>query len=388
MYKDKRISKRDFIKYSLMGFGGASLALHSKTNIASRLFFPEMQQDPLKLMENAKEAMYYEKMDETRMLCQLCPHECIIFPKKRGDCHNRINYKGKLYTIAYANPCAVHVDPIEKKPLFHFLPTSKALSIATAGCNLSCMNCQNWNISQVGPEETRNYDLPPQKVVETCINYNCDSIAYTYSEPIAFYEYTYDTSVIARQKGIKNIFISAGYIQEKPLRKISKYLDAANIDLKSFDDDTYKRLNAGSLKPILNTLKTLKEEGVWVEITNLIVPSWTDDMDMIKKMCEWLAENGLGEAPLHFSRFTPRYKLKHLPVTPVSKMNKARKIAQQAGMKYVYVGNVPGHEGESTFCPECEKVLLKRRGFYILQNNLNNNQCKYCGAKIAGVWEK
>lgn len=370
-----------------MGLGGASVVLHSKTNIASRLFAPEVQQDPLKLMEKAKEAMYYEKMDETRMLCQLCPHECIIFPKKRGDCHNRINYNGKLYSIAYANPCAVHVDPIEKKPLFHFLPTSKAFSIATAGCNLSCMNCQNWNISQVGPEETRNYDLPPQKVVDRCINYNCDSIAYTYSEPIAFYEYTYDTSIIARQRGIKNIFISAGYIHEKPLRKISKYLDAANIDLKSFDDDIYKKLNAGSLQPVLNTLKTLKEEGVWIEITNLIVPSWTDDMNMIKKMCEWLAENGLDEAPLHFSRFTPRYKLKHLPVTPVSKMNQARKIAQQTGMKYVYVGNVPGHEGESTFCPECEKVLLKRRGFYILENNLDNNLCKYCGAKIAGVWQ-
>ncbi len=388
MHKDKHISKRDFIKYSLMGLGGASVLLHSKINIASRLLTPEVQQDPLKLMEKAKEAMYYEKMDETRMLCQLCPHECIIFPKKRGDCHNRINYNGKLYTIAYANPCAVHVDPIEKKPLFHFLPTSKAFSIATAGCNLSCMNCQNWNISQVGPEETRNYDLPPGKVVDNCINYNCDSIAYTYSEPIAFYEYTYDTSIIARQKGIKNIFISAGYIHEKPLRKISKYLDAANIDLKSFDEDTYKKLNAGSLQPVLNTLKTLKEEGVWIEITNLIVPSWTDDMDMIKKMCEWLAENGLDEAPLHFSRFTPRYKLKHLPVTPVSKMNKARKIAQQAGLKYVYVGNVPGHEGESTFCPECEKVLLKRRGFYILENNLDNNFCKYCGAIIAGVWQK
>lgn len=388
MHKNKRISKRDFIKYSLMGLGGASVVLHSKTNIASRLFAPEVQQDPLKLMEKAKEAMYYEKMDETRMLCQLCPHECIIFPKKRGDCHNRINYNGKLYTIAYANPCAVHVDPIEKKPLFHFLPTSKAFSIATAGCNLSCMNCQNWNISQVGPEETRNYDLPPQKVVDRCINYNCDSIAYTYSEPIAFYEYTYDTSVIARQKGIKNIFISAGYIHKKPLRKISKYLDAANIDLKSFDDDIYKKLNAGSLQPVLNTLKILKEEGVWIEITNLIVPSWTDDMDMIKKMCEWLTEKGLDEAPLHFSRFTPRYKLKHLPVTPVSKMNNARKIAQQAGMKYVYIGNVPGHEGESTFCPDCGKVLLKRRGFYILENNLNKDQCKYCNAEIAGVWEK
>jgi pyruvate formate lyase activating enzyme len=320
------------------------------------------------------------------MRCQICPNECDIKEGEAGDCRNRVNKKGKLWSTAYGNPCAIHVDPIEKKPLNHFLPGTTAFSIATAGCNLACLNCQNWTISQKSPDETRNYDLPPDKVVENCIEQKCASIAYTYSEPITFYEYTYDTSVLAHQAGIKNVLVSAGYINRDPLLKFCKVIDGANIDLKSFSNDIYLKLNAGKLQPVLDTLLTLKEEGVWLEITNLVVPSWTDDMDLIKKMSNWLAEKGFTETPLHFSRFTPMYKLTQLPPTPVKSLENARDIAIAEGLKHVYIGNVPGADYQNTRCPECGNLAIERRGYSILQNNIVNGKCKSCGSTVAGVW--
>jgi pyruvate formate lyase activating enzyme len=215
---------------------------------------------------------------------------------------------------------------------------------------------------------------------------NCKSIAYTYSEPIAFYEYFLDSSRIAHKNGIKNVMVSAGYINEKPLREVAKYLDAANIDLKSFEEEIYTRLNAGKLEPILNTLKILKEEGVWLEITNLVVPEWTDNMDMIKKMCKWLYKNGFEHTPLHFSRFSPLYKLTHLPLTPVTTLNQAYLIAKEEGLNYVYIGNVPGSDKQNTFCPSCNKVVIERKGYKILQKNIINGKCKLCNSAIAGVW--
>ena len=299
-----------------------------------------------------------------------------------------MNIEEKLYCYAYGNPCAVHVDPIEKKPLYHFYPTSAAYSIATAGCNLACLNCQNWEISQTSPKKTRNYDLPPEKVVEEAIQNKCKSIAYTYSDPVAFWEYTYDTAKIARQEGIKNVLVSAGYIHEKPLREWCKYIDAANIDLKSFSDEIYEMLNAGTLEPVLNTLKILKEENVWLEITNLIVPDWTDDMDMIKKMCDWLAENGFNNTPLHFSRFHPQYKLTNLPATPASVLNQAKDIAHTAGINHVYIGNVPGTKASNTHCPGCKKLLIERKGYYITTNKIKNGNCEFCSEQISGIWAK
>ncbi|MCF8230109.1 MAG: AmmeMemoRadiSam system radical SAM enzyme, partial [Bacteroidales bacterium] len=291
--------------------------------------------------------------------CLLCPQACVLKEGEVGDCKTNVNYGEKLYSITYGNPCAVHVDPIEKKPLFHFLPETLAFSIATAGCNLACLNCQNWEISQSSPKETRNYDLFPDQVVKKAKEYQCQSIAYTYSDPVAFYEYTYDTSKLAREEGLKNVLISAGYINEEPLRELCKYADAANIDLKSFSNEIYEMLNAGTLEPILNTLKILKEEGIWLEITNLVVPDWTDDFDMIKKMCAWLAENGFEDTPLHFSRFHPTYKLQKLPPTPRSTLMKARETGFSEGLKYVYVGNIPGTDAENTYCPNCNKLIIK-----------------------------
>jgi pyruvate formate lyase activating enzyme len=305
---------------------------------------------------------------------------------KAGSCRTNVNYDGKLYSISYGNPCAVNIDPIEKKPFFHYLPGTLTYSIATAGCNLACLNCQNWEISQVSPKETRNYDLMPDAVVVEAKKANCKAIAYTYSDPVAYYEYTLDTSILARQQGIKNLMVSAGYINPDPMRRLSKYLDAARIDLKSFSDEIYEMLNAGTLQPVLDTLKILKEEGVWLEIINLVIPTWTDDFDMIKEMCDWLAENDLNMVPLHFSRFQPLYKLTNLPATPVASLEKARQIALNAGIKYAYIGNVPGHEGENTYCPKCKKMIIERKGFVILQNFIVNSKCSFCQEKIEGVW--
>ena len=318
--------------------------------------------------------------------CQICPNNCILKEGLDSICRTHVVKDGKLYTIAYGNPCSVHTDPIEKKPLFHYLPATSSFSIATAGCNFACLNCQNWEISQASPKDTRNVELFPEKVVEEAIKGGCKSIAYTYSEPIAWYEYAFDTAKLARTRGIKNLLISNGYINEKPLRDLARYLDAANINLKSFSEETYAKLNGGALQPILNTLKILKAEGVWLEITNLIVPGWTDDMAMIKEMCDWLVANGFADNPLHFSRFMPLYKLTSLPYTPLDTLEKARNIAMKTGIRYVYIGNVPGTAAENTYCPSCKKTVIERRGFSILANNLNHGACKFCNAKIAGVW--
>ena len=229
-------------------------------------------------------------------------------------------------------------------------------------------------------------DLMPIKVIEECLKNNCQSIAYTYSEPIAFYEYVYDTAKLAREKKIKNVLVSNGYINEKPLRDLCKYLDAANINLKSFSDDIYLRLNAGKLQPVLNTLKIMKEENVWLEITNLVVPTWTDDFDMIKRMCDWIVANGLNDYPLHFLRFHPMYKLTQLPSTPVNSLQKAKDIAVKAGCKYVYIGNITDPKALNTYCPKCKSLLIERMGYQIVKNNLQNGKCKSCGEKIAGVW--
>ncbi|RLD34419.1 MAG: AmmeMemoRadiSam system radical SAM enzyme, partial [Bacteroidetes bacterium] len=277
----KKLSKREFIRYSALGTCGIALGLHHFDAIGGSIL-PDVSGRPDDLWKWSREAIHYIETPKG-IKCKLCPQVCELKEGEMGDCRTRLVKDNKLHTIAYGNPCAVHIDPIEKKPLYHFLPASKAYSIATAGCNLACLNCQNWNISQLSPYDTRNYDLMPDATVRECIKGRCASIAYTYSDPIAFYEYTYDTAMIAREKGIKNVFISAGYINETPLREIAKFLDGANIDLKSFDNKIYEMLNAGTLEPVLRTLKILKDEGVWLEITNLIVPTWTDDLDMIKR---------------------------------------------------------------------------------------------------------
>jgi len=333
----------------------------------------------------SREAIWYTTTPRG-VLCGICPNTCTLKPGEVSTCHNRINIGNKLYSIAYGNPCAVHVDPIEKKPLLHFLPQSRTFSIATAGCNFACLNCQNWQISQTSPYKTTNIELMPDAVVANCLKNDCTSIAYTYSEPISFYEYMFDTARIARNAGLKNVMVSNGYINPEPLNALIPYLDAANIDLKVFDQDLYLKLTGGKMQPVLDTLVTLQKSKVWLEITNLVVPSWSDDLAMIGRMCRWLADHGFREVPLHFSRFTPLHKLTQLPVTPLNTLLKAREAAMKEGLKYVYIGNVPGKGFEDTICPACGKAVVGRRGFSILTNHIQNGRCAFCHSAVAGIW--
>jgi len=372
------VNKRDFIKTGLMGLG-CSYCIPAGKLLAGTPAAPD-------LWKWSREALFYE-MTPRGTRCLICPNECTLKPEELSVCHNRIRKEDKLYTIAYGNPCSVNVDPIEKKPLYHFLPASRAFSIATAGCNLACLNCQNWTISQISPTETRNYDLMPAEVVNQALANDCESIAYTYSEPITFFEYTCETSKIARTKKIKNVLVSAGYINEEPARYLAQHIDAANIDLKSFSNTTYLRLNGGKLDPILNAVKILKEEGVWLELGNLVVPNWTDDLAMIREMCKWLHANGFENTPLHFLRFHPMYKLTQLPATPQAVLESARNIALSEGIKFVYIGNVPGTEACNTFCPRCKKLVVERKGYVISQLNIKQGKCAYCGEPIPGVWQ-
>jgi len=317
--------------------------------------------------------------------CELCPNGCVLDEGQHSRCRARMNKGGVLYSLVYGKPCAVHVDPIEKKPFSHFLPGTTAFSIATAGCVLSCKFCQNWQISQARPEDTDTYDLPPDEVVRKAMFYECRSISYTYTEPTVFYEYMYDTAVIAKKYDIKNTMHSCGYINKKPLRKLSKYMNAANIDLKGFTEDFYNRICNGSLKPVLNSLVVLKQEGVWLEITNLVLPTLNDDMKTIREMCKWIKKNLGVDTPIHFSRFYPQYKLDNLPPTPLETITEARKTAMDVGLKYVYIGNIR-NEGENTYCPKCKKMLIEREGYFVKQNNIASGKCKFCSTSIAGVW--
>jgi pyruvate formate lyase activating enzyme len=376
------MDKREFIRKGILG-AGCLVCMGGQKALAALAGNGTAIDDAGKW---SREALFYIETPRG-VKCMICPNECVLKPGELSDCRNRVNKDGKLYTIAYGNPCAVHVDPIEKKPLYHFLPATRSFSIATAGCNLACLNCQNWSISQTSPTKTRNYDLMPEAVVEQAAGNTCSTIAYTYAEPITFFEYTCDSASLAHERGIRNILVSAGYINPEPLRHLCKHIDGANIDLKSFSEDIYLRLNAGKLQPVLDALNIFREEGVWLEITNLIVPGWTDDMDMISRMCDWLVSNGFRDVPVHFSRFHPTYKLTQLPPTPTGTLEQAREKAIQAGVRFVYIGNVPGHDGSDTICPECGKLVIERKGYRITANNLREGSCSNCGEPIPGVWD-
>jgi pyruvate formate lyase activating enzyme len=383
---NRAISKRQFIKYCAAGICGLACGLRPVDLLAyGDESYLDLKPAIGDIGKWSKEALFYTKTADG-LQCLKCPHGCLLGEDQSGRCRSRVNRKGKMYSIAYGNPCAVHIDPIEKKPLSHFLPTTRAFSVAVAGCTFACLNCQNWQVSQFSPTETKNYDLMPTKLVEKCLSTRCESIAYTYSEPTTFYEYAYDTAKIARSHNIRNVWKSCGFINEEPIRKLAKYLDASNIDLKSLDDNIYAKLNSGRLEPVLRTLKILKEEGVWLEITNLVIPTWTDDLDLIKRMCDYLYKNGFSDCPLHFSRFSPLHKLTQLPKTPVSTLEKAREIAMKSGIKYAYIGNVPGHDGAHTYCHKCNKMIVERRGHSIIKNDIVNGKCRFCNEKIPGVW--
>jgi pyruvate formate lyase activating enzyme len=312
---------------------------------------------------------------------------CLIEPGQSGECRVRINIDGVLRTVVYGFPCSIHVDPVEKKPLFHFLPGTPILSIATVGCNLHCRNCQNWEISQANPEDSEAAFCPPQRLVELTQRERCPSLAYTYTDPIVYYEYTCDTARLAHDKGIRNVLVTAGYISPEPWKRLLEFVDAANIDLKGMTDKFYREVCSGTLKPVQDALVMAKAAGVMVEVTNLIIPTLNDKPEDIGELVRWIRANLGSDTPIHFSRFFPRHQMLHLPPTPAQTLDVARQIAMSEGLNYVYIGNISSKAGQNTYCPACKSLLIERSGYTILQNRLSDGHCPDCSTEIYGVWK-
>ncbi len=341
------------------------------------------------------EASYYNKLDHKEIVCVLCPRECVVGNKERGYCGVRENQEGTYYTLVYNRPCTKHTDPIEKKPFYHFYPRAQAFSLATAGCNMNCKYCQNWEISQVRPEQVRSLHITPKSCVDLARKECSDRsgkgkdpaiIAYTYSEPVIFYEYMYDIAVEARKKGVKNVMVSAGFVEQKPLQDLLPFIDAVKIDLKAFSDDFYRKICRGRLSPVLEALKTIRGKGVWLEIVYLVLPTLNDTQKEIRALCRWILRELGPDVPIHFSRFHPTYLMKNLPPTPVRTLETLHKTALQEGLRYVYIGNVPGHAAGNTYCPECRKRVIHRTGYNIRIEAMDAGKCAHCTHPIPGRW--
>ncbi len=334
------------------------------------------------------EALFYKKLQDKKVHCQLCPQFCVISPDNYGNCRARKNIDGKLYSMVYASPVSVAVDPIEKKPIFHMLPGTDAYSIGTTGCNLHCSYCQNASISQAFPEDMPGIFMPPEEVVKNALKEKCPSIAYTYTEPSIAFEYVYDTAILAKKKNLKNIMVTNGFINPEPTKQLYKHIDAAHVDLKGFSEEFYKNICMARLQPVLETLKLLDKMNVWIEIINLVIPGLNDDMKKIEEMCKWIKDNLGVNYPMHFSRFYPCYKMMDRSPTPFETLKKAYQTAKKVGIKYVYVGNVPEEEYNHTYCPKCRETVIKRTSFFqVSENRIKNGKCQKCKTKIEGVWK-
>jgi len=338
-------------------------------------------------VETAKEALLYERLPDDKVRCNLCAHRCLIFPGKRGICGVRENRDGTLYTLVYGKLISRAVDPIEKKPLFHFHPGTASYSIATVGCNFHCRHCQNWEISQY----PRNHGgeiigklFTPEEIVADAQRHRCRSIAYTYIEPTVFFEFAYDTARLAHDAGIKNIFVSNGYLTPEATEILAPYLDAINIDIKAFQDRTYRKYLGATLPPVLETVRLMHELGVWVEVTTLVMPTINDSEEELRDIARFIKSVDPA-IPWHVTRFWPHYKMRDLPPTPVATLRRAREIGLEEGLRYVYEGNVPGEGGENTYCPSCGELLIERWGFGIARYNIEEGRCPKCGAEIDGV---
>ena len=333
-----------------------------------------------------KEAMFYERPGGSQVRCGLCRFKCLISDGARGICAVRENRGGTLYSLVYGKLCAEHVDPIEKKPLFHVMPGSRSYSIATEGCNFHCRHCQNYTISQVGRSApVRGSERTPQETVQRAIENNCASISYTYTEPTIFYEFAYDTARLAREAGLKNIFVTNGYISREALTTIAPYLDAANIDLKGFSEEFYRDIVHAHLPEVLDSIIEYKRQGIWLELTTLIIPGLNDSDAELQGIAGFIAANLGIDTPWHVSQFYPTYELTDRPRTPVATLRRARDIGLAAGLRYVYEGNVPGEGGENTFCPSCLNTLIRRYGYVIDTNRISDGDCPDCGTAIAGI---
>jgi len=332
-----------------------------------------------------KEALYYKKLKENLVQCQLCPHFCTLKPDQPGKCKVRRNIKGKLISENYSKLISANPDFIQKKPFYHFLPGTLSYSIATVGCNLACQHCQNWQISQAGINDIPIQTTTPEEVVKNAISSNCKSISYTYTEPTIMYEFMLDTCKIAKKHKLKNNIVSNGFINPEPLKHLCKYIDAANIDLKAFNEKFYKETCLARLKPVLESLKILKENNIHIEITTLLIPTKNDNLKEIEKMCKWIKTNLSKDIPLHFSRFFPYYKSLNIQPTPIETLKKAKGIAKKY-LNYVYLGNIILKEANNTYCPKCHQLLIERSQLELIQNNLKKNKCPNCKSEIYGIW--
>ena len=380
------IERRDFLKVSGVCAGCTLLPISTDNPLLRVLGSGSIARADELDRESLREAEFYVKHEAREIECVLCPRKCLVGDKERGYCGVRENIGGEYYTLVYNNICSANVDPIEKKPFFHFLPGTYAFSIATAGCNLNCKFCQNWQISQFRPEQIKNFKMTPEDIASTASQYNCRSIAYTYSEPIIFYEYMKDCAIEGNKSDIASVMITAAYIEKEPLEKLLPHLAAVKIDLKSFREKYYDEICSGKLKPVLDSLVVIKESGKWMEIVYLMVPTLNDDPAEINDLCDWIIKELGPDVPVHFTRFHPQYLLKDLPPTPIESLETAYKIARDKGINYPYVGNVYGHYGEDTYCAGCGEAIIKRSGFRIDRNEIENGACKKCGRAIPGVW--
>ena len=331
-------------------------------------------------------ALHYEKLPGLKVVCKLCPHECRVADAERGTCGVRENRGGEYFTLVYGRTCSIHVDPIEKKPLFHVLPGSQALSLATAGCNMECRFCQNWEISQFRPEQVSATYLPPGAVHELAKRHGAPSIAYTYSEPTIYHEYMLDTAKLGAETGVRSVVVSAGFTEEQPLRDLLPFVDAVKIDLKSFRQEFYDQICRGELKVVQRTIEIIRKAGKWLELVVLVVPTRNDSVAEVRAMARWVKETLGPDVPLHFSRFHPTYRLRDLPPTPVAIMQRAYETARAEGLRYVYIGNMPGHPAESTFCWRCAERVVERAGNSLVANHLRAGHCPKCNERIPGVW--
>ena len=332
-------------------------------------------------------ARWYKRLPKKRVSCQLCPKQCRVDDTERGFCGVRENRGGTYVTLVHGRPCALNMDPIEKKPLFHMLPGSWTFSLATAGCNMDCRACQNWQISQSRPEQVRAIDLPPTELVKRARANGSGIISYTYTEPVVYLEYVIDSARAARKAGLRNCMITGGSIEPAPLEEALQVLDAVKVDLKSFSAATYRTHCKGELKPVLRAIEQVKKSGRWLELVYLVIPTINDSEAEVKKMVRWVKGTLGRDVPVHFTRFHPDYQLKHLPPTPYSTLKRCHQLARAEGLRFSYVGNIYSQDGENTRCPGCGEPVIERRGFTVKVNRLKGGACPKCKAKLPGVWK-
>jgi pyruvate formate lyase activating enzyme len=334
-----------------------------------------------------REAMHYQRLDDGRVNCQICFRQCVVSDGQLGFCANRKNVKGTFYSLIHGRPCALQVDPIEKEPVFHMLPGHTIFCVGTASCNSRCKFCQNWEMSQRTMWETVNYRVTPAEVIEHAESWGCTAVSFTYNEPTVFYEYMYDIACLAREHDLRVVCHTNGTMLAAPMTQLLEQLDAITVDLKGFSKGFYHRVCTLELEPVLASLQRIASSGVHLEIVNLVIPTLNDELEDVRNMCTWIAENLGVEVPVHFTRFFPAYKMQYLPPTPIETLEAAVAIGDEVGLHYVYLGNAPGHKRNSTFCPECGERIIHRLHFAVAQLDVVEGNCRFCGHPIAGIWE-